>query len=172
MSLEKASLILYKGESGVPIDFMFNPTQLSFSRSVKWQSEQGNRGNSALPKVNFAGVDPYKLTLSQILFDTYEARDSVMDRYIRKLQKGVEAPDGPNQRPPVYIFKWGGFSTFPCVITSLSYKLDLFLPNGTPVRALVDISLQEVDKNNPPGTQASASEGNNRTIYGREMSDK
>lgn len=151
-ALEKAQLIpLSTEEVQDRIDFMFNPTQLSLARTVKWQSEQGNRGNSALPKVNFSGVDPFKLTISQVVFDTYEIRESVVQLYIKKLKKGVESPNGQNKRPPVYQFVWGNFRSFPCVITSLSYKLDLFLPDGTPVRALVDISLQEVEKENLPG---------------------
>jgi hypothetical protein len=159
-ALQKASLQPFSGESAEAIELMFNPTQLAFARTVKWQSEQGGRGQkTALPKVNFSGVDPYKLTLNQLVFDTYEERKSVMDRYIKKLKKGVESPDGQNKRPPVYILMWGGKSSFPCVMTSLSYKLDMFLPDGTPVRALVDISLQEVDMENPPGDMASKSTG-------------
>jgi hypothetical protein len=157
--LQKASLQPFSGESAEAIELMLNPTQLAFARTVKWQSEQGGRGEkTALPKVNFSGVDPYKLTLNQLVFDTYEERQSVM-RYIQKLKKGVESPDGQNKRPPVYILMWGGKSSFPCVMTSLSYKLDMFLPDGTPVRALVDISLQEVDMENPPGDRNSKSKG-------------
>jgi hypothetical protein len=159
-ALEKAFLQPFNGETADIIKLMFNPTQLAFARTVKWESEQGGRGEkSALPKVNFSGVDPYKLTLNQLVFDTYEERKSVMDEYIKKLKKGVEAPDGDHKRPPVYILMWGGKSSFPCVMTSLSYKLDMFLPDGTPVRALVDISLQEVDMANPPGTKQSDSKG-------------
>ena len=31
------------------------------------------------------------------------------------------------------------------MIKDLSFKLTMFLPNGRPVRAMVDLSLQEVD---------------------------
>lgn len=149
--LEKAALLPLPGEPGERVEFMFNPTLLTFARTVKWQSEQGNRGNSALPKVNFSGVAPFKLTLSQVVFDTYEIRQSVYDQYIKKLRRGVESPDGQNKRPPVYWLVWGQRKSFPCVMTSMSYKFDLFLPDGTPVRALVDITLQEVEKENLPG---------------------
>lgn len=166
-SLEKASLVLFKGETGEKIDLMFNPTQLAFARTVKWESAQGGRAEmGSLPKVNFSGMDPYKLTLNQLVFDTYEEHKSVVDTYINKLKKGVEAPKGQNKRPPVYILMWGGKSSFPCVMTSLSYKLDMFLPDGTPVRALVDISLQEVDMANPPGTKESNSKGAARSGAG------
>ena len=166
MKLEKAQLHNY--DDHTKIEFMFNPTTLSFSRSVKWQSEQGNRGsNSSLPKVNFSGVDPYKLTLNQVVFDTYETGKSVME-YIKPLKKGVESPDGKNKRPPVLFLEWGGKRTFLCVMTSLSYKIDMFMPDGTPVRALVDISLQEVEKENLPGDAKSKSKGKNRQEDSRD----
>lgn len=155
MPLEKAALQPLSGEPGERIEFMFNPTQLAFARTVKWETAKANQSNGAkpnnsLPKVNFSGVEPYKLTLSQLIFDTYETQTSVVTKYLKKLKKGAESPDGQNQRPPVYCLEWGRNKTFPCVITSLSYKLDLFLANGTPVRAIVDLSLQEVDKDNLP----------------------
>ncbi len=132
-ALQKASLQPFSGETAEAIDLMFNPTQLAFARTVKWQSEQGGRGQkSALPKVNFSGVDPYKLTLNQLVFDTYEEGKSVVDKYIKKLKKGVEAPEGENKRPPVYILVWGGKSSFPCVMLSLTYKLDMFCPTEHP----------------------------------------
>ncbi|MBE9232504.1 hypothetical protein IQ231_12640 [Cuspidothrix issatschenkoi LEGE 03284] len=163
-TLEKAKLIAYNGEAP-NIEFMFNPTEISFSRTVNWSSNQGNRGSTLLPKVNFSGVEPYKFTLKQLLFDTYETQKSVMEEYIDKIKKGVETIDGsPDKRPPVYILTWGkGTKYFYCVITSLTYTLNMFLTNGTPVRAMVDISLQEVDKNNLPGGKESASKGAART---------
>ncbi len=145
------------------INLMFNPTDISFSRSVTWSSNQGNRGTTLLPKVNFSGVEPYKFTLKQLIFDTYESKKSVMTQYVDKIKKGVETINGsPDQRPPVYIFTWGT-EYFYCVMTSLTYTLTMFLNDGTPVRAMVDISLQEVDKNNMPGGRESASQGEQRT---------
>ena len=173
MPLEKATLTPLPSEpGGVPVEFMFNPTMLSIARSVKWQSETGNRGNSALPKVNFSGVDPYKLTLSQIVFDTYETLESVVEKYIKKLKKGVESPDGQKQRPPVYVLNWGQNKTFPCVMTSLTYKLDMFLSDGTPVRALVDIALQEVDKDNLPGDKQPTADKKARQQDSRSSREK
>lgn len=147
--LEKARLVRHDGDAET-IEFMFNPTDISFTRTSNWQSDPGNRGETLLPKVNFSGVEPYKFTLSKLVFDTYEAKESVMKKYINNIKKGVTAPDGENQRPPVYIFTWGE-KYFHCVMTSLTYNLTMFLANGTPVRALVDIALQEVDAKNLPG---------------------
>jgi Contractile injection system tube protein len=158
--LEKAKLIAYNGEAP-DIELMFNPQEISFSRTVNWEKHQGNRGTTLLPKINFSGVEPYKFTLKQLVFDTYETKESVM-KYIEVIQKGVETIEkATDKRPPVYIFTWSR-EYFYCVMTSLTYNLTMFLSDGTPVRALVDISLQEVDKNNLPGGQESSSKGENR----------
>ncbi|MEH2039892.1 MULTISPECIES: CIS tube protein [unclassified Nostoc] len=156
--LEKAKLMAYNGEAP-DIELMFNPTDISFARSVRWESKDGNRGTTLLPKVNFSGVEPYKFTLKQLLYDTYETKESVMKKYIDNIKKGVETiTTKVDSRPPVYIFTWGS-EYFYCVITNLTYTLNMFLSDGTPVRALVDIALQEVDKKNLPGGKKSASQG-------------
>lgn len=160
--LEKAKLRAYKNEA-TDIEFMFNPTEISFKRSVKWESKQGNRGSTILPKVNFSGVEPYRFTLKQLLFDTYETRTSVMT-YIEFIKEGVEAINRTqDKRPPVYIFTWGASTKyFHCVMTSLTYTLTMFLTNGTPVRAMVDIELQQVEENNLPGGKEPAPKGSKR----------
>jgi len=158
--LEKAKLKAYNGEAD-DIELMFNPSEISFSRTVNWQKNPGNRGTSLLPKINFSGVEPYQFTLKQLIFDTYETKESVMD-YINKIKQGVETiKQLQDTRPPVYTFTWKD-EYFYCVMTSLTYTLNMFLTDGTPVRAMVDISLQEVDKHNLPGTAESASQGENR----------
>jgi Contractile injection system tube protein len=143
-----------ESESPHDIELMFNPEELTFTRTVKWEAEKGTQGTALLPKVNFSGVEPYKLTLKQILFDTYESKKSVMGE-INNIRKGVERCEKTKEkRPPVYLLTWGDneqHKYFHCVITSLTYKLNMFLSDGTPVRALVDIALQEVEKSNLPG---------------------
>ncbi|MGL4498868.1 MAG: hypothetical protein ACRCU2_07370 [Planktothrix sp.] len=49
------------------------------------------------------------------------------------------------KRPPVYYFIWGEKNYMCCMIENANFKLMMFLPDGTPVRASVDISLREVD---------------------------
>ncbi|MBN3924790.1 hypothetical protein [Nostoc sp. NMS4] len=155
--LQKAKLIAYNKEAP-DIELMYNPTDISFTRTVRWESKQGNRGTTLLPKVNFSGVEPYTFTLKQLVYDTYETKKSVMEKYINNIKKGVESIDTTDDsRPPVYIFTWGT-DYFYCVITSLTYTLNMFLSDGTPVRALVDIALQEVDQINLPGGKQSAAQ--------------
>ena len=158
--LEKAMLIAYKDEAE-PIKLMFNPTEINFARSVKWEPAKASGGKGLLPKINFSSVEPYKLNLKQLLFDTYETKMSVM-KYIDIIKAGVTPEKSKEKRPPVYIFTWGKEKYFHCVITSLSYTLTMFLTDGTPVRAMVDISLQEVEENNIPGGKPDTPKGKNR----------
>lgn len=161
MALEKAILKVVSGDplsdpSAKDIKFMFNPTEMSFTRSSSWDYDRGARGHGLLPKANFSGIHPYSLSLNKLVFDTYENKgrsstgENLID-IIENIKKGVSAPDGENKRPPIYILSWGGMEYFYCVMTRLSYTFTMFLADGTPVRALVDIDLREVDPTNLPG---------------------
>ena len=168
MPLVKAKLIVYSApyNDAQDIELMFNPQEISFTRSVGWDSDRGDRGKTLLPKVNFAGLDPYEFTLKNLLFDTYEQKTSVMDKYINNIKEGVTARPVVKARPPVYIFTWGE-RYFHCVITSLTYRLTMFLEDGTPVRAFVDIALREVDPQvsvMSNGSNAGSNAGSNTDI--------
>ncbi|MEG3926622.1 CIS tube protein [Microcoleus sp. D3_18a_C4] len=204
--LAKAALIPRTGEQASTINFMFNPTDLSLSRSVSITPMNGARTQRGLPKVNFGFVEPYKLSLAGILFDTYETGGSVLNEIQplldavdfskfqdpfkkeeaggKKYQERVVQATMGNQaaqelftsvgknfagvnvnaleykeygagkigeqildirRPPVFYFIWGDKNYMCCMVKQLDYKLTMFLPNGTPVRAMVNITLEEVD---------------------------
>jgi Contractile injection system tube protein len=154
MKLEKAKLMVHSDPSGQAkdIEFMFNPSELDFTRQIAWDRDLGNRGTTLLPKVNFSGVEPYSFTLQNLLFDTYEKKTSVLKDYIDNIKKGATARANAHSRPPVYILTWHD-SYFHCVMTSLNYKLTLFLADGTPVKAIVNISLEEVDPEDLAGSK-------------------
>lgn len=139
-SIQKACLMPKDG--GSQINFMFNPTELQFSRNVHLETEKGTSTSKGLPKVSFAYVDPYILQLSGLVFDTYEDGTNVMDK-IKPILASVDF--STIKRPPIYYFMWGEQNYIDCMVTALTYKLTMFLPSGRPVRAVVDITLQEVD---------------------------
>lgn len=150
----KAKLMAQDG--GDNIEFMFNPTELSFSRSNSITKPDGARTDGGLPKVSFGSPEPYKLTLSNLLFDTYETGENVYTKYISKFRQAVEFLQS-KERPPVYLFTWGSQEYLRCFVQSLSYKLTLFLPDGTPVRATVDLTLEEVDEVTSSGNTGTPS---------------
>lgn len=147
MALVKAKLI--SSDGGGTIEFMFNPNQLAFGRQISLNKNVGARTGKGLPKVNFAYPEPCVLNINDILLDTYEESNakSVMS-HIAQFEKALKFLDsGANKskRPPTYVFTWGSNQYIRCFVTNLSYKLTMFLPDGTPVRAKLDLTLEEID---------------------------
>ena len=178
MTLEKA--LLKPDDGSEDIVFMFNPTEITFSRSLELNTDSGARTNSGIPKVSFGYPQPYSLRISNILFDTRESQTSVLP-YVDKFKRAVQFSDfqitaggggnqsqrrgrqGPKKRPPTYIFTWSDNKYLRCFVKSLTYKLTLFTPDGTPVRAVIDLELQETDEaTQRPPLRATRQTGDNR----------
>lgn len=148
MSLTKAKLV--SSDGGGTIEFMFNPTQLSFSQKIRLDKNDGARTGRGLPKVTFAHPEPCTVSIRDIILDTYEqgSNKSVLP-YIKQFEKAVNFLDQgteKDKRPPTYVFTWGNHQYIRCFITDLTYTLTMFLPDGTPVRAKLDLTLEEVDE--------------------------
>jgi len=154
--LVKATL---KSEDGVPpLEFMFNPAELAFEGVVDTAESPGARTEeTGQPKVSFANVKAYTVTISQVMFDTYEERADVLQRYIEPFRQAVKFVSG-KQRPPIYTLMWGKQVYLRrCFVEKLSYKLTMFLPDGTPVRAVIDnLTLKEADEPKPNGSLAAS----------------
>ncbi len=148
MSLVKAQLV--SSDGGGTIEFMFNPTELNFSQRINLTHDKGARTGRGLPKVNFAYPEPCTLSINNLVLDTYEegGGKSVLPN-LQQFEKALnfaESGKEKEKRPPTFVFAWGSHQYIRCFITSLSYKLTMFLPDGTPVRAKLDLTLEEVDE--------------------------
>jgi Contractile injection system tube protein len=173
-SLQKASLM--PKDNGVPkIEFMFNPTELTFEKIVETSDNKGSRTqDKGHAKVSFANTNPYRVTISKIVFDTYESGENVVRKYIEPFRRAVQFPDKfsesdtnskssgssnlitggdekEKERTPLYTFQWGSqIHLSCCIVEKLTYKLTLFLPDGTPVRAVIEtLSLKETAEPKP-----------------------
>lgn len=210
-SLVKAQLIPW--DRGVPkIEFMFNPAELTFDAQVNVQSAEGSQTQtSGETKVNFSLIKSYKVSMSKVTFDTYEAGENVVDQYLKafkaalrfvgsdddedssmfgiqglpepvkgalasplsdasksaesglakvgqatgisKVAQGIEKGldqlfgDLDKKRTPIYRFVWGEQVYLRrCFVEKFTYRLTMFLPDGTPVRAVIDnLTLTQAD---------------------------
>ena len=167
--LERAKIYVLDGDgkSGTKadptegIEVCFNPKEYSLTKQVNWDTE---KAFSDAPHPEFTKPAPMTLAVT-LQFDTYEERTSVRDKWTKKIEKlslmrkplkqNASAADKKEASPPVILFVWGRF-TFKGVITQLSSKYTMFLADGTPVRAELQLTLQNVydrdfdeDKNNP-----------------------
>jgi Contractile injection system tube protein len=163
MEFNKATLEPAKGEEAKKIEFMFNPNELKFSRSTSTEQSQGSRTKSGGNKNSFKHPNPYQLTISNIILDTYEEKaEKPSDRSVLKplksftdamaYSKGGKEKD---KRPPIYLFTWGANVYLRCFIKSCNFRLTMFLPDGTPVRAIIDLTLEQADEAKPQPTQGT-----------------
>lgn len=162
MPLEKAKMIAINGEAD-DIEFMFNPTEISFNRSMNIEQSEGARTDSGQNKPSFKHPNPYSLKLSNIILDTYEDNTSVLS-HVKKFSQAVEFTQkgkGAKQRPPIYLFTWGANNYLRCFVKDFGFKLTLFLPDGTPVRAIIDLSLEQVEVPTPTKAQGASNPSRN-----------
>ncbi|MEL7039554.1 MAG: hypothetical protein AAFO04_28675 [Cyanobacteria bacterium J06592_8] len=141
-------------DSAPDIIFMFNPGELVFEGVVETSDNPGSRSQDrGIPKVSFSHTKAYKVTINNILFDTYEAGTNVVTTFIEPFRKAVEFAKG-KERPPIYMLIWGNQVYLRrCFIEQLNYKLTMFLSDGTPVRAVIDsLTLKEVEDTQPSGS--------------------
>jgi hypothetical protein len=180
-TLIKASLIPANGEKAQEIQFMFNPTELKFSRSVAIEQAKGSSTDKGQNKTSFKHPNPYQLTISNVILDTYEETEKDKRNVLKKLEpfklavvyskanpppeppakaptKGVakgtpkKGSKGDEKRPPIYLFTWGQTAYLRCFVKTFNFRLTMFLPDGTPVRAIVDLTLEQVDDPKPQPT--------------------
>jgi nucleoid-associated protein YgaU len=148
-------------DTGERIAVLFNPKEYSISKSNTWQRAATSGAN--LPSTTFASGQPASMTV-QLFFDTYETKTDVRshtNKIARLMEVSIREEGESNKlRPPKVKFHWGLTWTFKAVITRISQKFTLFLPTGTPVRATVDVTFQQIeDEGRFPG-QNPTSGGN------------
>ena len=146
MGLEKARLV---PEKGTPIECMFNPTEISLSKSNTWG---GNpvKGKDA-PTLEFQSGQSATISLTLVL-DTSLTGDDVAAHTNRlfDLMKVDPSLPGAKQgnnsaRPPWVKLEWGSTNTFKAVLERLSVRYTYFDDRGTPLRAKADLALKQYE---------------------------
>jgi len=151
------AILIPKDGAAKPLEFMFNPSELAFEGIVETADNPGARSEkTGKPKVSFSNIKAYKITIKNIVFDTFETGEDVVANYITNFKNAVKFVDG-EQRPPLYCFSWGQVYLQYCFVERLNYKLTKFLANGTPVRAVIEsLTLKETDNPSDNSVLSSA----------------
>jgi hypothetical protein len=128
----------------------FNPDELSFSKSNTWQ--ETNSAGSKLPDVQFKGEGLQTMDLS-LTFDTFECEPPIAVTHRTgallalmqaDIAEGAQTDKNNQSRPPHLQLLWGKTRSQPMVLTQVSQKFTLFTSDGTPVRATLQVKLQEI----------------------------
>jgi nucleoid-associated protein YgaU len=133
-----------KVQASADTRIFFNPGEYQLQRRVDWK-ELKSRG-ADLPQLQFDKGGPRSLTMS-LTFDTYESQEDVR-KYTSQIAKLAEV-DGQKEQPPVCTIFWGptvdpyAGLPFKGVLESLTQKFTMFLADGRPVRATLDVQFKE-----------------------------
>jgi hypothetical protein len=154
--LEKAKITLLPqgGGSPVPIPVHFNPVSLQYTVSNTMKEEGSGKTN----KQHVSKVTG-KLTMDLVFDNTNDGHDvqqstSKLASCMGSAQKGAQK----EQTPPILLFEWGGYK-FQGMMESYKETIDFFAPNGVPLRASVNITLAQQDKQFNESRSASTSGG-------------
>ncbi len=132
---------------------MFNPKELSVEKSN--QFAEVNIPGLPAPVFQFVRGNARTVTMD-LFFDTYEEGIDVriftdkitgwdgggMLSQLTDAAKGLMDIHSDLHAPPVCFFIWGTF-IFKCIIERVTKRFTMFLPEGIPVRATLNITLKE-----------------------------
>lgn len=166
-AVERASLREENGPGEVR--FHFNPTTIGYSRQAQF-NRQPTQGSAAEPPTQFTGVDATQLQL-QLLFDAMGAAkaDGVQPE-IDQLVAWTKLPEGADAAaasPAKLLFTWGRLkivdtSTFRCHLERLQVTMEMFDPDGVPLRATVAVTLKSAAPEPQPTNPTSGTERSRR----------
>jgi len=149
--LEKAKLVVYKDpeiKSKIKeIEFFINPHTVQVTKEVQVKDDPASQGT---PEKKFGQTHPVCLKLGEIWFDTYDTRESVRKKYINDIESLLDYLPNTHHLPTV-VFAWGQWhgtgkipANYKFYVTKVTVDYTLFLPDATPVRAKVDLSLEQI----------------------------
>lgn len=157
-SLVKATLSIHEGRMGSSqsmgakikdVDFQFNPTQLTVSKSARWALGIAPEYRDAvLPQ--FQGADPYTMSMQIFLDASSKPGDTSVQKDVEALLSCCEVTDASiaakQPSTPWVQFQWGSFKTvnFTAFVSSVQATYTLFNPSGTPMRATCDLTITQI----------------------------
>jgi hypothetical protein len=167
MSAPIKATIMRTDDPKTSIKCMFNPKEYAIQKQNSWNPAKSKGANFG--PLEFEKGAPATLQLS-LFFDTYEQGTDVRSTYTDALWKLMLVDEkllnkkSKKGRPPKVRFQWGNAWGFEAVITSMTQRFTLFLYDGTPVRATVDVSFTQVkdDLFYPPQNPTSGGVGGGR----------
>lgn len=149
--LEKAEFVVYEdvdlSKKIKTIKFFLNPHTIQVSKEAQLKEDPGAQGTQ---EKKYSMTFPICLKLGEIWFDTYDDRKSVRTEYINDIESLLDYLPQTHYTP-VVVFNWGKWSStaktpsaYKFFVTKVTVDYTLFLPDATPVRAKVDVSLEQI----------------------------
>lgn len=137
MPLEKAVITKVQPPAALKIPVMFNPEEYTLSKDINY-ARIGVPGLNS-PVLQFVHGNLQTLEM-ELFLDTYEAGTDV--RAGTRQITDLLTIDPQTHAPPVLLFTWSSLS-FVCVLAKATQRFVMFLPDGTPVRARIQVAFSE-----------------------------
>ena len=144
MSFERAYITT--SESGERLECMFNPEEITIAKSSKWKRTP-NRRSRGSSEPEFVGTNPRTLKM-ELLFDGTGKTSGgdvsgPVDTLLGWTSPTEESISNDRPQPPLVILHWGSKSYFEVYVKQVTAKFVLFNEQGTPIRAKVNVTLEE-----------------------------
>lgn len=168
--LKKALLTVVDGDPPtMKLVFMYNPAEITTSKSANWNRPQA-RGAPSANRPEFAGAGPQNVQM-EITFDAWDTPDADVTASVKTLfEWTVPTKSSRNRhlpRPPILGFEWGSstvFENYRCFLKTVQARYTLFKPDGTPVRATCQITLEEIPEEPQGQNPTSGSRESRRSV--------
>ncbi|MCU0526254.1 MAG: LysM peptidoglycan-binding domain-containing protein [Elainella sp. Prado103] len=150
-----AKLTIHNQDTNHSIKVLFNPDEYTVNKSNTF-AQAAVPGNRA-PILQYVHGDLQTLEM-ELLVDTHEKHEN-QNRAgddVRKITTQITDLMNKNPKthaPPVLLLTWGDSAmgskswgnqeSFTCVLAKVSQRFVMFLPNGTPVRAKLQVTFHE-----------------------------
>jgi hypothetical protein len=147
--VQKAYITLKDPYDPTPVPVFFNPEEYTQTKDINY-AHAGVPGLNS-PILQFVHGNTQTLEM-ELFLDTYEAHNDgntllnrgredvrIFTRRITDLM--IVNPE--THAPPVVLFMWPPSLSFECVVTRVSQRFIMFLPDGTPVRARLQVAFSE-----------------------------
>ena len=163
-TFQKARLCVYKEDHQKAknaadrefLDFMFNPEAVRVTKTLK--PREGKQAGQNAPAAQFTTGNAATIEFGELLFDCFDERQNVYTAHVAALEALLKVQENLH-RPPRVLFAWGSgwgsnatvgqINTGLWFVTGLDVNYTMFLPDGTPVRAVCKLTLTEVPKDAP-----------------------
>ena len=151
------------------LEFTFNPTEYSVTKSAKWQTPPRNMKEKAGAKPEYLGSDPQTISM-QIFFDDWETAIGDVTKQVDQLfawcAPSRMSVSSKKHQPSALLFFWGSNSQLAdrkFYLEKVNVKYTMFGRTGNPLRATADISLKEISDPDGPQNPTSGSINARRT---------
>ena len=122
---------------------LLEASEVTTEKSVPWTAHRTTEGDE--PAMEFEAAEPKSLNV-ELMFDLFEERGGVGEKV--KPIEDLMTVDPALQRPPMIGLEFTKNQMPPLkgVVESVNTKYTMFLPDGTPVRATVRLTMKQASR--------------------------